>query len=169
MHDLNSSQLKHHAAIGGVALNWTHLENFVQSILWRVAKLDPKIGRCITHHMAFRAVCEAIMTIANETNALQHLALEFKGLFLECEQLSRKRNDTVHALWGIFLQPAGSEQQSVTRLASEVEGMIIKARGSLKIKINRTTASEIDDISEEIIGLSKKLAEFVTRNIPEQY
>jgi hypothetical protein len=168
MHDLNATQSKHHAAIGGVALNWTHLENYVQSILWRMTGLDPTMGRCITHHMLFRSLCEAIQTIANETPRYQHLSDGFTKLFRECEQLQVKRNETVHALWAIFVKPAGSEQQSVTRLASEVEGMIIRARGSLKIKINKTTASEIDDISEEIIGLSKKLAEFVTRNIPEQ-
>lgn len=69
MHNLNITQMKHHAAIGGVALQWTHLENNLQSILWELAGLESKVGRCITQHMPFRSLCDAIVTIAHETPA----------------------------------------------------------------------------------------------------
>ena len=166
MHNLNSAQLKHHAAIGGVALHWTHVENFVQSILWRLAGLKPDIGRCITHHMPFRSLCDAILTIANEMPAYKHFAPELGLLFRECDQLRVKRNDTVHALWAIFLQSGNDEEESIELRAGEVEGMIIKARGRLNIKINSTTATQIDNISEDIVSFSKKLAEFVSKNMP---
>jgi hypothetical protein len=166
MLDPNLTQSHHHAAIGGVAIKWTHLENYVQSILWRIAGLNPIVGRCITNHMPFRSVCDAIVTIANETPAYQKLVPELKAIFHECEQLKIKRNDTVHALWAIFV-PTGNEQTSVRRLAGEFDGMVIKARGALNIKINRTTVSQINEITEEIIVLTNKLANFVEENIPK--
>jgi hypothetical protein len=117
--------------------------------------------------MPFRSLCDAIVTVANETPAYKHLASELEMLFRECEQLRVKRNDTVHALWAVFLHQTNGENENINLLAGEVEGMIIKARGRLNIKINRTTAEQIDDISEEIISFSKKLAEFVSKNLPE--
>jgi hypothetical protein len=164
MHNLNASQSKHHAAIGGVALNWTHLENYVQSILWRMARLDPTTGRCITHHMPFRSLCEAIQTIANETPRYQHLSSDLDAFFRECDQLRVKRNDVVHGLWAIFMQAEGSPTTPPKR-PGEFESMTIKARGSLKIKIQRTTVEEIDDISEEINAFCGRLAEFVDANM----
>jgi hypothetical protein len=167
MHDLNAQQLKHHAAIGGVALTWTHLENYVQSILWRMTKLPPNIGRCITHHMPFRSLCDAIITIANESPEYRHLAADFDASFRQCDQLRTKRNDIVHALWATFLHPAGDDvSKTDVQRADEVEGMIIKARGRLKIKINSTTASEINDVVDEIQTFHRNLAGFVTPSLP---
>jgi hypothetical protein len=165
MHDLNATQSKHHAAIGGVALNWTHLENYVQSILWRMTCLDLTMGRCITQHMPFLSLLEAIQTIANETPRYHHLSNELTKLFGECKQLRNKRNDTVHAIWATFVQTASSSPIPPMKLG-EFQGMNIKARGSIKIKIQNTTIKEIDDISEEIIDFGKRLAKFVEASIP---
>ena len=166
MHNLNHTQLKHHAAIGGVALNWTHLENFLQSVLWRIAGMDQRVGRCITQHMPFRSLCDAIITIANETDRFKHLAPELKMLMSQCDALRIKRNDTVHALWAMFIGSSDAEAQVLNAGVGEVTGMLIKARGSLNIKINRTTVSAIDDISEEIIDFSNRLGDFVEKYIP---
>lgn len=168
MHNLNHAQLQHHAVIGGIALQWTHLENYVQSVLWRIAGLEPNIGRCITHHMPFRSVCDAIVTIANVKPQFQAFASELELLFHECDQLRVKRNDIVHALWAIFLPPQEEGGDVVRNLRpGEVEGIVIKARGRLKITINSTTVSQIDDTIEEIIAFSKKLSIFVALNLPE--
>jgi hypothetical protein len=163
MHDLNLQQLKHHAAIGGVALNWTHLENLVQTILWRITGLNTAVGRCITQHMPFRALCDAIVTVARETPAYHQLADEFERFFRECDQLRIKRNDTVHALWGIFL---GSEFKELDGRKGEVTGAVIKARGRLNVRIYKTTDREIDDISEEVISFSRRLANFTAQHLP---
>ena len=163
MHNLNFQQLKHHAAIGGVALNWTHLENLIQSILWRLAGLNSGVGRCITQHMPFKALCDAIVTIAHESPKHAHLVSELEKLFRECDQLRIKRNDTVHALWGIFL---GGPYREIDAAKGEVTGAVIKARGRLNVRINKTTVSDIDDISEEIVGFSRRLGEFAGRSLP---
>ena len=160
MHNLNLAQLQHHAAIGGVALKWTHLESYVQSILWRISGLDPTTGRCITHHMPFRSVCDAIVTIAHERREFQTFAPELERLFSECDQLRVKRNDTVHALWATFLSPKEEGKENVRTIRpGEVEDMVIKARGRLKITINSTTVAQIDDIIEEVKGLLSTLRE----------
>ena len=75
-----------------------------------------------------------------------------------------KRNDTVHALWAIIAHPEGSPPVP-SRRPGEFDSVTIKARGSLNIKIRRTTVGEIDDISEEVIAFAKRLAEFVEVNI----
>ncbi|MFK5914486.1 MAG: hypothetical protein QM484_08920 [Woeseiaceae bacterium] len=164
MHDLNLQQLKHHGAIGGVALYGTHLENTLQSVLWRVAGLNSTIGRCITQHMSFGIIETAILTIFNESPKLSEHNSSAKVLLKRCDNLRLKRNDIVHSYWGIFL---GSDApSSLDASKGEVTGMVIKARGSLKIKINKTTVSEIDDIIEEILLLNKELAEFAAEHLP---
>jgi len=166
MHDLNITQLKHHAAIGGVALNWTHLENTLQSLLWRLADIDVRTGRCITQHIQTRSLCDVILTIARESPAYSHLAAELEGLMKQCDQLRMKRNDTVHALWALFVGPPGEVPKVINAGAGEVTGIVVKARGRLSLKINHTTVSQIDDISEEIIALNKRFAEFAAKNLP---
>jgi hypothetical protein len=165
VHNLNVQQLKHHAAIGGVALNWTHLENQLQSVLWRLTGLSGGVGRCITQHMPFRSLCDAILTVTHETPAYTHLAPELEQLLRECDQLRIKRNDTVHALWGIFL---GGPFKEIDGAKGEVTGAVIKARNRLNVRIYKTTASEIDDISEEILAFSKRLGDFAVKNLPSE-
>ncbi len=165
MHNLNMQQLKHHAAIGGVALNWTHLENQLQSVLWRLAGLNPAVGRCIMQHMPLRSLCDAILTVTHEIPGYSHLGPELEQLVRECDQLRIKRNDTVHALWGFFL---GGPFKEIDASKGEVTGAVIKARSRLNVRIYKTTVSEIDDISEEIIAFSKKLGDFASKNLPPQ-
>ncbi len=171
MNNLIGSQLIHHAAIGRVALNCTHLEDNLQSVLWRLAGLDARVGRCITQHMPFRSLCDAIITVVNESPKYSHLLDEIKKLLKDCNDLRVKRNDTVHALWGIFLAPIGKEDpdnpQVINAGTGEVTGMVIKARGQLSLKINHTTVFAIDKISEEIIELNRRIADFATQNLPD--
>jgi hypothetical protein len=73
------------------------------------------------------------------------LAPELEKLLKQCDALRVKRNDTVHALWAIFMGPHAPKV--VDAGAGEVTGMVIKARGRLNIKINHMTVSQIDDRS----------------------
>ena len=169
MHNLNSYQLKHHAAIGSIVVNWTHLENQVQSILWRITGLDYRVGRCITQHMPFPALCDAIVTVAHESSTMTHLVGDLKVLFSECDQLRSKRNDAVHAMWGIFLPPPGEPPGVLHADLGEVTGMIINARGRdpVKFKINKTTIDELGAISENISMFRTRLMEFVEQHMPK--
>jgi hypothetical protein len=165
MHDLNVTQMKHHAAIGGVVLHWTHLENNLQITLWKLAGLDLNLGRCISQHMTFDPIWKAILTLTHETPAYSHFSGELEKQFEECKKLRDKRNDVVHAIWAIFLDPNSTVPQVLNAGAGEVTGLVIKARGRLNFKINRTTVSQIDDITEEIIAFNRKLTDFISKNV----
>lgn len=165
MHNLNQTQLKHRAAIGGVALVWTQLENDLQQILWRLAGLENKIGRCITQHMSFNSLKDAIITVAHESERFNAIAPELERLLKKTDQLRIKRNDILHALWGIIVGEGAPK--IVNAGAGEVTGLVIKARGRLKITINHTTVDKINDIIEEILAHHTAIVEFVAKNIPK--
>jgi len=164
MHNLNQMQLKHHAAIGGITLVWTHLENHLQQILWQIAGLDGTTGRAITQHMSFRALVEAILTVANEVQHFEAIASDLDALLRRTNQLRLKRNEIVHALWGIIVGSDGPLE--INPQAGEVTGLVIKAHGNLKTKMIRTTIGEIDDIIEEIKEHHNELAEFAKKHLP---
>lgn len=167
MHDLNRTQTRHHAAIGGVARTWAHLENYLQSVLWRIAGLDDTTGRCITQHMPLGNVWNAIRTVANETPKYQPLKAELKSLHEDCEKLRLRRNEIVHGLWGIFVRPAGDYSEPDVQRFDEFESMTVQARGELRIRITRTSIGKIDDLTEEILAFSSRLAAFAEANLPQ--
>ena len=160
-----SSQMRHQAAIGSVAMVWTRLENHLQQFLWRLAALDWKVGRCITQHMPFRSLCDALVTVAHETEQFKPIAGELDTLLRQCDALRIKRNDIVHATWGIFVGP--NAPKVVNAGAGEVTGMVIKARGRLNIKINHMNVKDIEAVAEEIMAFHKVIAEFAERHLPK--
>jgi hypothetical protein len=118
--------------------------------------------------MPFPSLCDAIVTIAQESPQYSHLVDDLKLLFIECDQLRSKRNEAVHAMWGIFLPPKGDPPAVLRADIGEVTGMIINARGrdKLKININKTTIDELNAISESITNFSRKLGEYVDNHLP---
>jgi len=164
MHKLNQMQLKHHAAIGGVTLVWTHLENHLQQVLWQIAGLDGTTGRAITQHMSFRALVEAILTVANEVQHFEAIASDLDALLGRTNQLRLKRNEIVHALWGIIVGSDGPME--INSRNEEVTGLVIKAHGNLKTKLVHTTIDDINDIIEEIMEHHNELAEFAKKHLP---
>src|SRR3990167_3784509 len=89
------------AAIGAVAMEWASLESFVHGVLWRLAGLDSRKGRCITQHVPFGTVWCSIVSLANEIPLSKKELETLATLQMKCEPLRLKRNEIVHALWGI--------------------------------------------------------------------
>jgi hypothetical protein len=138
------------AAIGLVAMEWSALEHSVHRLLWRLARLDANVGRCITQHIAFGAVWDSILAVSVELKLpdQRHDALE--SLQSQCEPLRLKRNEVVHALWGIA--PG-------TNLArGELTAIAVKARRKLKVEFNNHPVEFINELAGQISRLSLAIA-----------
>lgn len=145
--------MKQERLIGAIAVRWTHLENAVQHMFWAVAGLDSRIGLCITQHMAFRSLCDAILTICHETPEYNARYSEFKELISEADSLRKERNDQIHALWGVILGEGASKEIE----SNEVTGFLIKARGKLRSTVVHTTVEAIEYSLEEIENCSRRI------------
>ncbi|MGM0564223.1 MAG: hypothetical protein ACQES2_07830 [Pseudomonadota bacterium] len=147
------TSIKHERLIGAIAIRWTHLENALQHMFWAVAGLDSRTGRCITQHMSFRALCDAILTICHETPKYNSRYTEFKELLSTVDGLRSERNNQIHALWGGILGEGAPEEI----WPNEVTGLLIKARGKLNTTIVHTTVEKIEGKLEEIESCSKNI------------
>ncbi|WP_372783764.1 hypothetical protein, partial [Litorivivens sp.] len=138
--------IQHERLIGAIAVRWTHLENAIQHMFWAISGLDSRTGRCITQHMSFRALNDAILSICHETPKYKNHYAEVKELLSVADRLRGERNNQIHALWGIILSPDGPKEVQ----ADEVTGLLIKARGKLSSTVVHTKIEEIERKLEEI-------------------
>jgi hypothetical protein len=103
--------------------------------------------------MAFRALCDAILTICHETPKYNARYSEFKELLSDADSLRIERNNQIHALWGVIL---GDGAPKVVK-SNEVTGLLIRARGKLHTTIVHTTVETIEESLEKIEHCSKSI------------
>lgn len=149
--DLRSIQ--HERLIGAIAVRWTHLENAIQHMFWAIAELDSRTGRCITQHMSFRALNDAILSICHETPKYKEHYPEVKDVLSKADRLRGERNNQIHALWGIILSPDAPKEVQ----ANEVTGLLIKARGKISSTVVHTKIEEIEQKLDEIEDCRTKI------------
>jgi hypothetical protein len=136
-------------AIGLVAMQWSSLENSVHRLLWRLAEVETNIGRCITQHIAFGTVWDAILALSIEREIPKERQLILRALQERCEPLRLKRNEVVHAQWGI----------TPTSLAkNELTAVVVKARKRLRVEFHNHTVDFMLQLAGDIAALSLEIA-----------
>ncbi|WP_296895063.1 hypothetical protein [Thiobacillus sp.] len=139
------------AAIGFVAMEWSALENSVHRLLWQLAGLEVNIGRCLTQHVAFGTIWDSILALSVELKLPEDRQRTLQSLQAQCEPLRLKRNEVVHALWGIT---------SGTDLArGELTAIVVKARRKLKVELNNHTVEFMNELAGKIADLSLAIAD----------
>lgn len=138
------------AAIGLVAMEWSALENSVHRLLWQLASLDANVGRCITQHVPFGTVWDSILAVSAELKLSEKRQRELQSLQAQCEPLRLKRNEVVHALWGIT--------PSTNLAQGELTAIVVKARRKLKVEFNNHTVEFMHTLAEQISSLSLAIA-----------
>jgi hypothetical protein len=138
------------AAIGLVAMEWSALENSLHRLLWQLAGLKGNIGHCLTQHVAFGTIWDSILAVSVELKLPEDRQRTLQSLQGQCEPLRLKRNEVVHALWGIT---------SSTNLArGELTAIVVKARRKLKVEFNSHTVEFMHELAEKISELSLAIA-----------
>lgn len=137
---------RHERLIGAIAVRWTQVENSIQRMFCVLAGLDGRTGLCISQHMSFQALQNAILTICHETPKYKPRYLNVKAILDSADKLRVERNNQIHALWGIILGEGAPEVVQ----GNEVTGLVIKARGKLSTTVLHTTLEEIEEIMESI-------------------
>ena len=128
------------AAIGKVAMEWSALENSVHRLAWCLAGLNANMGRCITQHLALGTILDSILAMSVELALPSERQKQLRELRSQCEPLRLRRNEVVHALWGIA--PG-------TNLAKgELTAIVVKARGKLKVDFYNYTVEFMHDLAE---------------------
>jgi len=142
------------AAIRLVAIEWSALEHSVHCILWKLAGLNARTGRCITQYTALGIVWDSILSLSFELKVRQEQQQAIKTLQSQCEPLRLDRNKVVHALWGVT---------ATTNLSKgELTAVVATARGKLKIENKNYSVEDIYCLAEQISKLSLVIATFST-------
>ena len=141
----------YHAAIGHVAMEWSALENSVHRLAWCLAGVDTNIGRCMTQHTAFGTVWDSILAMSVERKLPAARQQKLRALQSQSEPLRLKRNEVVHALWGI----ASGEDLAKGQLTA----VVVKARGKLKIDLYNYSIEFMHELAAKISNLSLAIAE----------
>jgi hypothetical protein len=156
--DLKSQ--KHERLIGAIAVRWTQVENSIQRMFCVLAGLDARTGLCISQHMSFQALQNAILTICHETPKYKTNYPKVKAILDNADKLRVERNNQIHALWGMILYEGAPKVVQ----GNEVTGLVIKARGKLSTTVLHTTLEKIGEIVESIEKCREEVDEF-TRDV----
>jgi hypothetical protein len=140
-------------AIGHVAMEWSSLENSIHRLLWRLVGLDSKLGRCVTQHIAFGTLWDAILALAEELPLPKGRRDHLRNLQGQCEPLRLRRNEVVHALWA----------STPTTELGKLTAVVVKARRRLKVEFNHHTVEYMHDLAEQISALSLAIANEAVR------
>lgn len=132
-------------------MEWASLESIVQGVLWRLAGLDSRRGRCITQHVPFGTVWDSILSLAIEIPLNSKELETLAALQKKCEPLRIKRNNIVHAVWGIT--PAGLSKGQLTAI-------VANARKQLKIEQHSHSIEHVHEVANQINELSGEIATF---------
>jgi hypothetical protein len=137
-------------AIGMVAMQWSALEHSVHRLLWRLAGLEVNVGRCITQHVALGTLWDSILALSLERKLPAERQVTLQELYARCEPLRLRRNEVVHAQWGIA--PG-------TNLAKgELTAIVVKARKRLKVEFHNHTVEFMQLLATDISKLSLAIA-----------
>ena len=154
------SSQRHERLIGAIAIRWTHVENSIQRMFCAIAGLDGRTGLCISQHMSFQALRNAILTICHETPRYKTNYSRVNGILDKADKLRVERNNQIHALWGMIFH---EKAPKVVR-GNEVTGLLIKARGKLSTTVLHTTIEEIQEIVDSIEECGEEI-EKLTREV----
>lgn len=138
---------EHLKAIGLVAVNWSHIESTLSSIIWDIAKLRTMRGRAITTHLSEKTKGDMCLALANETFRGHPEEAELKEhITMILNQLHQKRNTIIHGLWG-YSSNSG---------ASDV--LPIRARGKVSVGPRKSfSPDDILEIANDIEAAALKL------------
>ena len=131
-------------------MEWSALEHSVHRLAWCLAGLKPNLGRCITQHVAFGAVWDSILSMSIELDLPAERQSELKALHSQCAPLRLRRNEVVHALWGVT---AGTNLSK-----GELTAIVAKARGKLKVDMYNYTTDFMHELAGQISQLSLAIA-----------
>jgi hypothetical protein len=136
--------------IGRVSVRWSMLETMLHFALIKFAGMNVLEGRshAIFHHMAFPQKIDILGTMLSEMvvspvsqTLREKYAKDVKPLLDEAQ---RKRNDLIHAKWGME--------------SGQVSKSKISARGALKFSVTPISVEEIREASDVIYQATLAIA-----------
>lgn len=142
-------------AIGLVTVQWTHVEQLVEHLVWELGNLQQPSAQAITTHIAFNQLIDMANALAAERIGGTSLQERLKAqLNYITNQLRPIRNKMVHGVWGPSIVPG------------KVVLMETTARGVVKFKVGeelapidiRRVAADIDAAAWELGNLTFEIA-----------
>jgi hypothetical protein len=142
----------HLRGVGLVAISWAYLEGAVERIVWRLARLDDKVGASITTHTNIQTRLDAARTLLNREFPDSDPAVRLKRLDRHIRQcLMGDRNEIVHSRILHFNNP-----DLTIRL-------IYRARGELRKDAKPIEDAEYEAVSARILAAATEATDILSR------
>jgi hypothetical protein len=162
--DERRAEMRHYAAIGRVAANWSYLEADIDTESISLAGLDGKMGICFTAQIAGSGrKLDAYIALARLQGASPKLIQDLCDFAKDTQTLSIKRNRTVHDVW-FFNHPQSPQRleasagkvarleyiptstEKLLKLADEIDESRVRFDGlALRVQVERRTSLEKSD------------------------
>lgn len=148
---------EHLKAIGGVAVAFTWLEFFLESLIHVLADLYDDKGTAITAHMTTPLRLSAFVSLVKlKFEEDPQVIKEAESIVKEIKDSASERAKIVHAVW---FPPLGDEPLPTAALA--------KARSGVEKSLNQMTVEEIELVKRNINGTTLRLMHFMTDQIKD--
>ena len=144
----------HLQAIGRVAAQWAILEQSLHNVLWGLLDVPQRSGHAITAAVpSMNTKLHMLRSLAKETKRLSSDAKSnIKPLLTSVSDLQTDRNNIVHATWSVSEKPGAFNRSKFT------------GWGEVKFHNQDMTATEINQIADDIASLTGDLMDFAWEN-----
>ena len=144
----------HFRAIGRVAVEWAILELYLHIVIWGLLKVSQPVGHAVTAPvMSMNTKLHMVRSLANESKGLTTDARKHFMALMDCvSNLQTDRNNVVHAIWSVSSKPDAANRSKFT------------GWGQVKFINEDMTASEIEEIADNIAGLANDVLDFARDN-----
>jgi len=140
------------ASIGCVAVESTHLERFVEAIIWHFLEVDEEKGKYVTHTMQMGTRLDVMRDLAKQV--LEPEEIKILGeLVAQMKVVNEKRNLVIHGEWA----PADGYRlrNLFTGPSNAVPAVATKRR--LRDSPQVMSASEVDAVAATLSSLYRAL------------
>ena len=137
-------------AMGEITLSWNQLRTSIESVVWRVAGLDPQWGRTFTNEAPTMFVLNTLKTLVNH---IDNGGRKYKALLKVVKLVNAarsERNDIIHALWSFDADGSAT---------------IIEASATEQLKISGSpryqTPNDVMEVNAKIQAADKALEAWI--------
>lgn len=129
--------IEHHQALGRVVVAWARLEFEISFGIWSLAKVDAKIGACLTTQiMGAGRLLDSYIALAKLRPVPAKIVARLHSLQQRTHILSERRNRLIHDSWS-FDPPGGVRHE-------------MRVKGKLSFEAKAEPAGDIEAVAVEI-------------------
>ncbi len=152
------------AALGSVVVESTACEEYVESLIWNLAKLDENQGKHFTSSMQMNSRLEMLSTLGKPLLRSEKKRNELTQLISKLKTVNAARNVVVHGNW----QTNGIGVLTVISDGAENHPPAIVRKRRLNSAPITNTAAQIKEIALDIAELTSELMDFARswRRVP---